>query len=211
LLSSATSNEDLRSKLMQILRNRISPAGVSRVEEKLINDDDQDAIASVTPVDLVFMTTEYRRQFPQDSKVWGAAGKELAQLAERSPQDVSWDRISRDFGVPHPRLAQNYGQQLLNIEPFPAFAGYSSRLMAESWESNNLYWARLADEMGYSPVMLNVLAPQLTRRMVEKIFATDFEDWPALLRAMREAGKDFRTGKLVILPTATAGSRASVN
>ena len=77
--------------------------------------------------------------------------------------------------------------------------------MAESWESNNLYWARLADEMGYSPVMLNVLAPQLTRRMVEKIFATEFEDWPALLRAMREAGKDFRSGKLAILPTPTDG------
>jgi hypothetical protein len=32
--------------------------------------------------------------------------------------------------------------------------------------------------------------------MVEKIFATDFEDWPALLRAMRETGADFREGKL---------------
>jgi hypothetical protein len=32
--------------------------------------------------------------------------------------------------------------------------------------------------------------------MVQKIFATDFEDWPALLRAMHEAGKDFREGKL---------------
>jgi hypothetical protein len=143
--------------------------------------------------------------------VWGTAGKELAQLSESDPDEVSWRRISRDFGVPHPRLAQSYGRELLNIEPFPAFAGYSSRLMAESWESNNLYWARLADEMGYSPVMLNVLAPQLTRRMVEKIFATDFEDWPALLRAMREAGNDFRSGKLAIVPAATDGSRASVN
>jgi len=89
-------------------------------------------------------------------------------------------------------LTQSYARQVLGLEPFPAFAGYSSRLMAESWESNNLYWARLADEMGYPPVMLNILAPQLTRRMVEKIFATDFEDWPALLRAMREAGNDFQ-------------------
>jgi hypothetical protein len=211
LLSAAVSNQELRMKLMQILSNRMSPATVSRVEEKLANEQDQDAIATVTPADLFYMTEEYRRQFPQDSNVWGVAGKELAQLAERSPQDASWERISRDFGIPHPRLAQSYGRQLLNIEPFPAFAGYSSRLMAESWESNGLYWARLADEMGYSPVMLNVLAPQLTRRMVEKIFATDFEDWPALLRAMREAGKDFRSGKLAVLPTPTAGSRASVN
>jgi hypothetical protein len=78
----------------------------------------------------------------------------------------------------------------------PPFAGNSSRFLAESWDSPNLYWARLADEAGYSPVMLNHLVPELTRLMVQKIFATDFEDWPALLRAMREAGADFREGKL---------------
>jgi hypothetical protein len=76
---------------------------------------------------------------------------------------------------------------------------YSSRLLAETWDSNNLYWARLADEKGYSPVMLNLLVPELTRRMVEKIFATDFEDWPALLRATRETGEEFRQGKIVAL------------
>ncbi len=32
--------------------------------------------------------------------------------------------------------------------------------------------------------------------MVERIFATDFEDWQALLRAMHEAGAEFREGKL---------------
>jgi hypothetical protein len=211
LISSSTSNEDLRGKVMQILAGRMSPAVASRVEQNLNEGDDQEAIAKVTPADLAFLTADYRRRFPRDSNEWGTAGKELAQLSESDPDEVSWRRISHDFGVPHPRLAQSYGRELLNIEPFPAFAGYSSRLMAESWESNNLYWARLADEMGYSPVMLNVLAPQLTRRMVEKIFATDFEDWPALLRAMREAGNDFRSGKLAIVPAATDGSRASVN
>jgi hypothetical protein len=44
--------------------------------------------------------------------------------------------------------------------------------------------------------MLNQFVPELTRMMVERIFATDFEDWPALLRAMHEAGADFREGKL---------------
>ena len=36
--------------------------------------------------------------------------------------------------------------------------------------------------------------------MVEKIFATDFEDWPAILRAMRETGEEFRQGKIASLP-----------
>jgi hypothetical protein len=107
--------------------------------------------------------------------------------------------------VPHPILAQSYARELLNLKPFPAFEGYSSRLLAESWDASNLYWARLADEKGYSPVMLNRLVPELTHRMVEKIFATDFEDWQAMLRAMRETGEEFRQGK--IASSATIGGK----
>jgi hypothetical protein len=50
--------------------------------------------------------------------------------------------------------------------------------------------------MGLPPAMLNRVVPELTREMVGKIFATDFEDWPALLRAMRQTGKEFREGKI---------------
>jgi hypothetical protein len=107
-------------------------------------------------------------------------------------------------------LAQSYACELLNVKPFPAFSGYSSRLMAESWDSNNLYWARLADEKGYPPVMLNRLVPELTRRMVAKIFATDFEDWGALLRAMRETGDDFRAGKIMVMPSDAAASQSAM-
>jgi hypothetical protein len=60
--------------------------------------------------------------------------------------------------------------------------------------------------MGYSPVMLNRLVPELTRRMVAKIFATDFEDWQALLRAMRETGEEFRKGKITVPSTTTAAA-----
>jgi hypothetical protein len=42
--------------------------------------------------------------------------------------------------------------------------------------------------------MLNRLVPELTRRMVAKIFASHFEDWPAVLRAMRETAEEFREG-----------------
>ena len=55
---------------------------------------------------------------------------------------------------------------------------------------------------GYSPVMLNRLVPELTRHMVANIFATDIEDWPALTRAMRETGEEFRQGKIAL---ATSG------
>ena len=36
--------------------------------------------------------------------------------------------------------------------------------------------------------------------MVEKIFATDFEDWQAVLRAMTETGEEFRRGGLALVP-----------
>ena len=136
----------------------------------------------------------------------GQSGKELKSLIHDHPSDLSWERLSRDFGVPHVTLAQSYARELLNVKPFPAIMGYSSRLMAESWESNNLYWARLADELGFSPVMLNRLVPELTHRMIEKIFATHFEDWPAVLRAMRQTGEEFRQGKVAPLPKSAIAS-----
>jgi hypothetical protein len=147
------------------------------------------------PADTFYLAAVYHRRFSDRKDSFGAAGAELVSLAQSNPSDVSLERLSRDFGVPHPALEQNYARQLLNVQPFPAFMGFSSRFLAESWDSNNLYWARLADEKGYSPVLLNRLVPELTRRMVEKIFATDLEDWPALLRAARETGDEFRLGK----------------
>jgi hypothetical protein len=45
-------------------------------------------------------------------------------------------------------------------------------------------------------VTLNVLSPQLTRLMISKIFASEFEDWPAVVRAMHEAGEDYLQGKV---------------
>ena len=211
LLASAPSNEKLRKKVLSILSERMSPGTLSRVEDDLTQGRAEDAVTTITPADTFYLSSGYMQRYPNDQGVWGPAGRELNDLYRRYPDEVNWERLSRDFGVPHPRLAQSYARELLNIEPFPAFSGYSSRLMAESWESNNLYWARLTDEMGYPPVMLNVLVPQLTRHMVEKIFATDFEDWPALLRAMREAGDDFRAGKFAGLPVTVTGSLASVN
>jgi hypothetical protein len=76
------------------------------------------------------------------------------------------------------------------------FRGDAGRIFAESWDSNNLYWARLADEMGYPPVELNLLIPELTRNMISNVFASNTDDWPALLRAMVETGNEFRRGKI---------------
>jgi hypothetical protein len=195
LLRASDKDQALRSKLMDIFSDRMAPQMLEDLDRDLRELPAADFSSRITPADTFYLAAEFRQRYPDDTAVWGPAGRELEDLCRRHPEEVSRQRLSQDFGVPHPILAQTYARELLNVKPFPAFEGYSSRLLAESWESNNLYWARVADEMGYSPVTLNYLVPQLTRRMVEKIFATDFEDWPAILRAMRETGEEFRQGK----------------
>jgi hypothetical protein len=129
----------------------------------------------------------------------------LEDLVQKNPSRVTPERLSKDFGTPHPAMAQSNTNTLLGTGIFPFSGAFDGRLFGESWESSNLYWARLADEMGYSPVMLNVLVPDLTRHMVANIFATDIDDWPALLRAMRVTGDQFRQGRISVHPAATTG------
>lgn len=196
LLSASAKDEVLRSKVLNILGDRLLPQQLEEVETGLRANRATELLAQMMPADLFYLATEFSRKYPENPAAVGTATQELQKLCEQHPEQVNWNRLSHDFGTPHPSLARTYGLELLNVPPMPAFSGDSSRFMAESWDSPNLYWARLADEAGYSPVMLNHLVPELTRLMVKKIFATDLEDWPALLRAMREAGEDFRQGKL---------------
>ena len=199
LVTASASNPDLRSRVVTILGDRLPPRDLSEVERLLQSNSASDALAHLSAADDFFLSAEFRHRYPADADSFGSASQELGALCRRNPDQTNWDRLSRDFGVPHPVLAQSYGPELLNIRPFPAFEGESSRLQAESWESSNLYWARLVDEMGYSPVMLTELAPQLTQHMVERIFATDLEDWPALIRALHETGEEFQHGRLASL------------
>jgi hypothetical protein len=198
-LGASARNEALRNKVMDILSDRMIPQRSEKVERALLSGQLPEVLSQLMPADTFYLAAEYQQRFPQEPDSFGPAGNELATLRQRFPDEVNWERLSRDFGVPHRVLTQSYARELLNLPPFPVFMGYANRLFAETWDSNNLYWARLADEKSYSPVMLNQLVPELTRRMVEKIFATDFEDWPALVRAARETGEEFRQGKIVAL------------
>jgi hypothetical protein len=204
LLTASVKDEELRSKVMTILSDRVNPQRSEQVEQGLRAGHLSETLTRVTPADTFYLTAEFQRRYPGETRSWGTATLELQDLSRRHPEEVNWRRLSHDFGVPHPSLAQTYSRELLNIGPLPAFEGYSSRFLAESWDSPNLYWARLADETGQSAVALNHLVPQLTRHMVEKISATDLEDWPALLRAMHETGEDFQKGKIASLTSAGA-------
>ena len=92
-------------------------------------------------------------------------------MAAESPSRINYAAVSRAFGTPKPTLTNSYQPELLALRTFPALMGYSSRIMAESWESNMIYWAGLADEMYLPPAQLNVLVPQWTQQVAERIFA----------------------------------------
>ena len=203
LLAAAMADPQLRDKELSILSNRMAPQRLEELRAALSQSEPESAVIHQTmPADTFYLAAEFRQKFPEEAAAAGPASRQLADLCRKYPSETSLDRLERDFGTPHPTLANTYSSEFLNLKQMPAFGGYSSRLFAESWESSNLYWARLADEMGYPPQMLNVLIPDLTRRMTGKIFATDLEDWPALLRAMRETGEEFRQGKAASAPVA---------
>jgi hypothetical protein len=211
LLLAAGQNEKLRQTVIDILEARTLPQRNEEIENALREGRAEEIVPQMTPSETFYLAAEFRRRYPGELPAgelteWGPAGKELNALASQHAEDTSWTRLSEDFGVPHPALEQNYARELLDVEPFPTFLGFSSRLLAECWDSSNLYWARLADEQGYSPVMLNRLVPQLTRRMVEKIAASHPEDWGSVLRAMRETGEEFRQSKSAA-PTDAPSSR----
>lgn len=204
LLAAASSNAELRGKVVSILAERMSPQRVEVFDNFLGGGEDAiTLLAQTMPADTFYLAVEFRTRYPGQVASVGTASQQLEALCNQNPAETNPLRLSRDFGVPHPVMTRSYASGLLYVKPFPSFGGESSRLFGESWESNNLYWARLVDEKGYAPATLNYLVPELTRRMSAKIFATDLEDWPALNRAMKEAGEEFRQGKIVPLTIAT--------
>ena len=122
-----------------------------RISDAMVAGHVADVLPEMMPADTFYLAAEFQRKYPDQPATIGSAILELQELCQQHPEQTNWQRLSRDFGTPHPSMAANYGLELLNVPPMPPFAGNSSRFLAESWDSPNLYWARLADEAGYSP------------------------------------------------------------
>jgi hypothetical protein len=197
LISASAGNADLQQKVLNIYSGRLSWGRLDSMAAALKNAETAgDCARGLPPSDLLYLTAEFHARYSDQAPGIGPANRELNALVHKNPAETSADRIASDFGVPHPTLAESNSLALLTGEPFPVSGGYTNRLFGESWESSNLYWARLADEKGYSPAMLNILVPELTGQMIANISATSIDDWPALMRAMRETGEQFQQGKL---------------
>ncbi len=204
ILTAAANNADLRQKVLTVFSGRLSWGELEEMNQALQQPETTAVlIAHFLPTDAFHLAAEFRERYPGEAAQLGKANRELDELVRKDPADTSPGRLAADFGVPHPTLANSNSRELLTSDPFPVASGYGSRLFGESWETSNLYWARLADEKGYPPATLNILVPELTRQMVANISATSIDDWPALLRAMQQTGQAFREGKIGIYKTSS--------
>ncbi|MCC7173752.1 MAG: hypothetical protein IT159_01030 [Bryobacterales bacterium] len=189
LLAESVLDEDLRAQVVETLSRQAPPARVYRVSRFLARGEAARAVEAVLPSEAFVLGREL-------AAARAAAGDQFAarirRMSAESPAELDYQAISLAFGTPKPTLAGSYKPELLHLRTFPALMGYSSRILAESWESNALYWAALADEVHLTPAQLNVVVPEWTRLAVERIFASHLEDWPAVLNSLRHVGGDVR-------------------
>jgi hypothetical protein len=192
MLAQASVDPEVRGKVLDAVESTASLIRYDAVVRQIATGNVQKAIELLTPSELyVIGQTLNGPGFDTDP-----GGEALQRLRAEVPDQVSQQAISAAWGTVKPTLTNSYRPELLNLRTFPALMGYSSRIMAESWESNQLYWAQIADEMGVRPAEMALLVPEWTQLTVERIFASHLEDWPALLRSLRSVGEDALAGKL---------------
>jgi hypothetical protein len=198
LIAEAALEPSLREQVTTALGVVAAPARTAEVRHLIEEGEVKEALDRVTPSELISLAREVGAQRDPKGSVLLA---DIRQLAEH----VTYASISQEFGTPKPTLTNSYQPELLNLRTFPTLMGYSSRIMAESWESNTLYWAGLADEINLRPSQLNTQIPQWTQKLVERIFASHLEDWPAVLKSLRLVGEDVRNGARAAAAAETKG------
>ena len=188
LLAATVLDASLETPVFDAMRKYEAPGRVEATANQLRSGHYARAVGE-TPISVLYAISDdpaLQNVMPD------SATAEIGSLAaERSPQ-LTPEAISRTFGTPKPTLTHSYRPGLLYLRTFPTLMGYSSRILAESWESNNLYFAELADETGIPTMQLDAYVPEWNRSAIENIFATHLEDWPAILRSLQTVGKEVR-------------------
>jgi hypothetical protein len=210
LIAEAVANPATREALAGALSRLADPYRQALVMRTIAAGNTREAIELVTPSELYLIADSLTRgDAPADGSAKSPEATEMEHLRKLVPEEVNAAAISRAWGTPKPTLASSYQPELLNLKTFPTLMGYSSRIMAESWESNLLYWADIGDRTGVQPAQLNVLIPDWTQKVVERIFASHLEDWPALLKSLRSVGEELLADKMRD-PSLSAAGKAAI-
>jgi hypothetical protein len=188
LLAGSAFDPSLETKVMKSLARFANPARIDRVENRLHAGNFAAAQTEILPEEFYALANDPSlRGIAPD-----VASLEIAALKASNNPKLKPEAIASVFGTPKPTLTHSYRPGLLYLRTFPTLMGYSSRLLAETWESNGFYYAKLADELGIPANQMDAYVPEWTRATIENIFATHLEDWPALLRSLRFVGDNLR-------------------
>ncbi len=193
ILAQGALDEGVSERALALLGDRIEPSRGWKIREHFRLGRVRQGIEVATPSELFALAHSLRTVEPElVAEIGQPFAARIAEFEQEDPGRFSRERSSRQFGMPHPRLAHTYQLELLNLPLFPTLMGYSSRILAESWESNNLFWAALCDELHIGPAQMSLLVPRWTQRTLERIFATHLDDWPALWRSLRIVASQVR-------------------
>lgn len=186
LAANAAMDPGRREGFLKLLERQTPPARLRKVEVALTAGNARAALDQIVPAELFAVAN-----MAAATDMGDPLATAIRNGAE-SDSNLTLRGLAHAFGSPKPTLSNSYVPDLLQLRTFPTLMGYSSRIMAETWESNLLFYAALADEVNMPPAQLNVAVKDWTRQTVERIFATHLEDWPALLRSLRSVGDDVR-------------------
>jgi hypothetical protein len=188
LLAEAALNSEIQPRVLDSLRRYLPPNRVEWITAHMQTADFALALPQIpTSAFYAISTDPALKDVALDS-----SSAEIAEIVGRHDPLLSPAAISHTFGTPKPTLTHSFQPALLYLRTFPALMGFSSRILAESWESNNLYYAALAYEAGVPVTQLDSYVPEWNRAAIENIFATHLEDWPALLRSLDTLGNAVR-------------------
>lgn len=181
LLASAALDSSIEPRVTDSLERFMTPVEVERVRNHLRAGEFAQALAQTPP--------SYLYALAADPKLANDApdvpSLQIAAMTERHDPNLEPAAIAASFGTPKPTLTHSYQPRLLYLRTFPALMGFSSRILAETWESNNLYYAALADQAGIPLEQLESSVREWNRAAIENIFATHLEDWPAIIRSLQ--------------------------
>ncbi len=188
LLAAAALDPSLEPRVLDALARFAIPARVAFVRDSLRAGDFARAVGQIPPSEIYAIGSDpsLREVAPDLISI------AIENMANEHRPELAPQAIARAFGTPKPTLTHSYRPNLLYLRTFPTLMGYSSRVLAETWESNNLYYAALADETGVAVDELDSEVPEWNRAAIEDIFATHLEDWPALLRSLHTVASNVR-------------------
>jgi hypothetical protein len=124
LLATAAADSALLEQVLDLLRRRVEPARLWRMQQHFQAGKLGDGIASLTPAEMYETAADFLQGNPQRARELGDPFvSEIERLRQQDASRFSYDRMASLFGTPHPELSRSFKAELLHLPLFPTFVG----------------------------------------------------------------------------------------